>query len=241
MLFIRVYFLYKGMNIYLYLLIVAFTVPVLAIGQKSVTEEDVTQVFEIDIAPLTVLSFRPRYRVGLEYYFGNWNCSLKGEYGSYALHNYRLGSSKWGEQYLYYAIRPHLMFQYNSTNSLKRYVGIELFYINNSDQLNNDLYDDKSSSNIYVYDVADYRRTMMGFHFLWKVKHNISNYFGLESYFGLGAAYRTNTYSNVEGRRLSDSHFYNENLFAKNYRIEGAGWLTSCTIGINLSFTLWKH
>lgn len=216
----------------LFLLILLFTTTT-AISQNK------TDKVTLTITPSTLLDPQPHLRVGTDFCINNYMvASCDFGYGCFKMSNIHENKMEWSKDYKFYEVRPELKFYIFK----KLYLGTELFYLKLSDVITNSYFSPSDAAHSIAFSRADYIKTKSGFHIKTGVRVMAASRFNMEFYFGLGKAFRTVAYKNVQ----KPSYFYNSNefeddLFVSHIHYPGSESQMNTTFGIKLGYVIVKQ
>lgn len=160
--------------------------------------------------------FNDRYWYEINFGYGNDNLSINfAEEGGWITKSYNL-----------YEFRPELYYNLKPDSRLKQLVSLELFYINHTDQFQNNWFYDLNEHTYYTYDSADYKRIKFGVNFNYNLIFTISKKVALMQKTGFGFRNRNVIYSNVVNK-TEDPNFEDDsggivstNTFLKNNGVD---------------------
>lgn len=175
--------------------------------------------------------FVPSWRIGyIKSINQKWKAGIEFGYGNKKLAFADIDDDN-EDDYQLWEIRPELYFILDPLKKTKKYVSVELFYINHKDILHYGVYQPKNANGV-IYDQANYFRQKYGMHLKYGCFINTGKRFGLNVFTGLGFRIRNNNYSNVINPETSDNRMGGEIEFYRDY--EGVKFGFDFSLGLKL-------
>ncbi len=216
------------------------TYKVSAQNVKTEIKDPLYNSWSVNIAPLSLIDFAPRFRIGVEYtHQKNWAISTDIGVGGEAILTETEASPSWfvplkeGEDYHLYEIRPEFKRILLDRPFHFIYGSIELFYIYMSDVLKNNTYYARNGKEI-EYQSAMLTKQKWGAHFKLGIKFKLSKRFVLDLYTGLGFANRTFDYTDVKTKNIMGSNPFSYHTFS--YKDEGNTRILHLALGFKLDY-----
>lgn len=214
------------------LFVVFFVLPICLSAQ-------INTGLKLRIAPITMLDYTPRLRVGVEYTNQTkWQYGLDVGIGNPALNKWRLDGMVWEKEYSFFEIRPEIKYVYRKSTSFLLYCSAELFYLQLTDHLLSANYQ-KDNRHFVVYDEADFKKHKTGMHLKTGADFNVFKRFYFDVYGGIGFANRTIAYANVVNPIENEGFLFVE-WGPQPHLFEGQDLILHFTAGFRISYLLWK-
>lgn len=211
---------------------------------KSQNEDLQTSRFELTIMPYSLIDFSPRLRMGLEYYSSDrLGYSIDFGYGNSYL-NQMLERDR-GEDYFLFELRAELKYFFILKEYFAMYCGTEFFSIYTEDYMENDWYRKEVYPNhvdfywVTRYEFAKFTRQKYGAHLKFGIKLIAFKKVDFDFFVGLGAAYRTITYSEVI-KPVDEEYNAFDEWFSDRNANEGESVLLHMALGIKVGIILWE-
>ena len=125
-----------------------------------------------------------KWKIGLDIGYGNRNLSFS-DFGD-----------KIGDNYQLWEVRPEIYYVINPIKKTKKYLSVELFYINHKDVFYNGHFFPINGESI-SYDKSDFERQKYGLNLKYGLIIYSKRRLGFNIYTGLGIRIRKNNFSNV--------------------------------------------
>ncbi len=188
------------------------------------------------IAPLSLIDFKPRYRVGAEYSHNNkWVYSLDFGLGNYQMNYYRLKKFLHINKYGLFEIRPQVKFQFRNAKHNKLYFALEGFFVDYRFSVKDLFYIDYPTNTKINFETADYHKIKTGYLIIFGEKRVFFNRLFYDFYIGLGIAHRYLDYYNIVNPTLNiedeDRLF---NVFDDTY--ESCKYVANMALGIKVGY-----
>ena len=183
----------------------------------------------------------PRYRVGyIKDINERWKVGLEAGYGDKNISLYSRSDSndRIGIDYRLWEVRPELIWIDNPEDDSKRFLSLEVFYINHKDVFLNGEY--RQDNSIIRYSSFNYQRQKYGLNIKYGFIVDINDRLKLNFYSGLGFRIRNNSFTNTvfnldDSLSGDDIDFLNTTNYRKK---EGRHFSYNFPLGIKLFYKL---
>lgn len=221
--------------------LLTLVVSTCALAQPKAASEENTSLPSFISFNLTtpIDPFGPRFRMGyIQSINEQWMVGMAFGYGSADIR--LIGSvNRFFDAYQLWEVRPELYYFPNPKDRWNTYASAELFYINHTDQLENDQYQPSKDSSLAIrYDRVDYQRQKYGLNIKSGVILNLIGPLKLNAYCGIGVRVRNNDFDNPVNPQANPD-FIDEFGFTDAYlRRAGTFVGVNFSMGLNLFYEI---
>lgn len=209
-------------------------------NKESTKETKLSPRWNVNISPMALFDYSPRYRVGVEYFsHNNWSYALDLGYGNTSLTHSHAYGMEWANDYELFEFRPEVKYYFAKFAKIHHYVALELFHINATDVFYDDYYypEGQQYLNSVGYVRADYQYMKTGLDIKYGLKWYLLDRLFLEGYVGLGAAQREHDYKNVNVLNLP--YDIPSVLYGEEYLHEGKKILMHFSLAFKIGFVFY--
>lgn len=224
-------------------ILAAILLPCYVLALDSVTQiekESPSSKWNINLSPMALFDYSPRYRVGIEY-FGSekWSYGLDLGYGDNSLTREHAYGMEWADNYKLNEARLEIKYYFSILPILNQYVAFETFYIGAKDKFYNEHYypEGQEYINSIGYLSTDYLYVKSGSAAKYGVKWYALKRLFLEGFIGLGAARRAHRYENMNLSKLPVD--LPATLYGEEYRHEGASFVMHFSLAFKIGYAFY--